>query len=58
MGGRSADQRQRARLVEVAQRVLHPPSDEFVALVGHDAQRGQRARDVGGVAQLEGVGAA
>ena len=31
---RSADQRQRARLVELAQRILHPPRDELVARVG------------------------
>src|ERR1019366_1119637 len=34
MSGGSADQRQRPRLVELAQRVLHPPRDELVALVG------------------------
>src|ERR1035441_9839400 len=31
---RSADQRQRACLVELVQRVLHPPRDELVALFG------------------------
>jgi len=34
MSARSADQWQRARLGELAQRVLHPPGDELVALVG------------------------
>ena len=34
VSARSADQRQRARLGELVQRVLHPSRDEFVALVG------------------------